>query len=649
MNPSASHPSEEMYCPGCENTFYGVEYCPNDGAKLVRLLSQPDQLLGRTFDGRYTIVEKLGEGGMGSVYRSRQHSFGREVAIKVVNPGLVTDPMIIKRFLREAKLSSRLSHPNAVAVLDFGQTDDGIFYLVMELVNGRTLHDAMSQTPQFPPERVVRIGAQICDALECAHDLGIVHRDLKPSNVMLLSSGRDLVKVLDFGLAKSLAVDDRGTTMTGTRGGLMGTPAFVAPELALGRACDHRADLYSLGCILYLIGSGWPPFSAENGAELISKHAYEQPAMMPNTPAPLAQVVMRLLAKNPQDRYASAAETRQALEEALGMPQAASSVSLPAAAASQAWPRAERVSPVGMASLPPRSSPKAAHAGHARNDATAEEAPLMLTDDVTSVNVRAESPTRIVHTRRPVRIAPAIATFVVLALLGGGGYYYWYSTQGPGRAAPPPEAPGGLQIQQIVPDAALAPAENAATAVEPAAAPIDAGPIPADAALETGLEDPPVDPNAPPPPGSVTVEVSPATIIDPVSKRKRPRKRGEPEVPAAGSAATPAPTPAPGTPAPPVAPPDGSGAGSPPSDEFESPYRPGGPAATPAPEAAKDATKDAAKDATKDAKPAEPVKEPAKDAAKPAEPAKEPAKDVAKPAAPAAAPAAPTAPATPAH
>lgn len=447
-----------MYCPGCENTFYGVEYCPNDGAKLVRFVAQPDRLIGRTFDGRYTIVEKLGEGGMGSVYRSRQHSFGREVAIKVVNPGLVTDPMIIKRFLREAKLSSRLSHPNAVAVLDFGQTDDGIFYLVMELVQGRTLHDAMAQTPQFTPERVVRIGTQICDALECAHDLGIVHRDLKPSNVMLLSSGRDLVKVLDFGLAKSLAVDDRSTTMTGTRGGLMGTPAFVAPELALGRACDHRADLYSLGCILYLIGSGWPPFSAENGAELISKHAYEQPAPMPNAPPALAAVVMRLLAKNPQDRYASAAETRQALEEALVLPQAAASISLPAQPVGGSWPRAERAVTVLPGPL--------------------DDDPLNA-DDVTSVSVRAESPTRLVHQVRPLRVVPIIATVLVLAALGAGGYY-WVSQRDVAAPAVAPAAPATPPSAPAAPPP-VAPAAPAAAL--PAAAPVapqgDATAVPA--------------------------------------------------------------------------------------------------------------------------------------------------------------------------
>src|SRR5262249_20689275 len=153
----------------------------------------------------YTILEKLGQGGMGAVYRASQHGLGREVAIKVVSSHLVSEADVIKRFLREAKLASKLAHPNAVAVLDFGQTDDGLFYLVMELVVGRTLDLVVKSEKVFKPERVVRIGTQVCDALQGAHELQIVHRDLKPSNIMLLSSGRDLVKVLDFGLAKSVA------------------------------------------------------------------------------------------------------------------------------------------------------------------------------------------------------------------------------------------------------------------------------------------------------------------------------------------------------------------------------------------------------------------------------------------------------------
>lgn len=524
MTSSASHPSEEMYCPGCENTFYGVEFCPNDGAKLVRFVTQPDRLIGRTFDGRYTIVEKLGEGGMGSVYRSRQHSFGREVAIKVVNPGLVTDPMIIKRFLREAKLSSRLSHPNAVAVLDFGQTDDGIFYLVMELVQGRTLHDAMAQTPQFTPERVVRVGTQICDALECAHDLGIVHRDLKPSNVMLLSSGRDLVKVLDFGLAKSLAVDDRSTTMTGTRGGLMGTPAFVAPELALGRPCDHRADLYSLGCILYLIGSGWPPFSAENGAELVSKHAYEEPAPMPNAPPALAAVVMRLLSKNPEERYPSAAATRQALEEALALPHAAVPVALPPQH-SGSWQRerpATVLSEESVMAMMPRPS---------------DDDPLTA-DDVTSVSVRAESPTRLVHQPRPLlRLFPILLTVGVLAGLGGAGYY-WVSQREAVVSAPVPAPvqPAPSNAASEVPATPVASPAVVPTAVEQAASPVapvavEPAPAPPPPVASEAIAAPPAPPvpevAAPAPESRAVIEDKP---VRPRSSRRN-RRRAEQATP----------------------------------------------------------------------------------------------------------------------
>ena len=172
---------------------------------------------------------------------------GREVAIKVVSAHLVTEPDVVKRFLREAKLASRLTHPNAVAVLDFDQTDDGLFYLVMELVAGRTLDKVFEEEHALRAERIVRIGMQVCDALEGAHALQIVHRDLKPSNIMILDRGRDLVKVLDFGLAKSVAPDQTTTTMTNA-GALLGTPAFMPPELALGEPCDGRADLYSLGC-----------------------------------------------------------------------------------------------------------------------------------------------------------------------------------------------------------------------------------------------------------------------------------------------------------------------------------------------------------------------------------------------------------------
>jgi serine/threonine-protein kinase len=311
-----SQPPGQFYCPTCEKTFASGDACPNDGTRLLRL-KVADPLVGRVLDNRYTILEKLGQGGMGAVYRGNQHSVGREVAIKLVTPQLITDSDVIKRFSREAKLASKLSHPNAVGVLDFGQTDDGLFYLVMELVVGKTLDQIIKAERQLSPERIVRIGTQVCDALEGAHALQIVHRDLKPANIMLLAQGRDIVKVLDFGLAKSLAPDQTSTTMT-SAGSLLGTPAFMPPELALGQPCDGRADLYSLGCVLYLMGSGRLPFVSESAHELIAMHGTEQAPPMTGVPAALAHVVDRMLEKDPNRRFQTAVEAREALEASLG-------------------------------------------------------------------------------------------------------------------------------------------------------------------------------------------------------------------------------------------------------------------------------------------------------------------------------------------
>ena len=309
----------ERYCPTCERSFSGRDRCPEDDTVLVRLAAPADRLVGSEIDQRYTIQRRIGAGGMGAVYGAVQHSVGREVAIKVVNPSLVDDPFIIKRFLREAKLTSRLSHPNAVAVLDFGQTPDGLFYLVMELITGRTLSQVLKADGPFAPARVVRIGSQILDALIGAHQLSIVHRDLKPSNVIVIESapGRDLVKVLDFGLAKSLSHETTMTSVTGS-GALLGTPAYMPPEVATGGEADARGDLYSLGVILYQLASGRLPFVGESVHELLVKLARETapPLESFGVPAPLARVIEKMMARNPADRYPSAALAQAALDRA---------------------------------------------------------------------------------------------------------------------------------------------------------------------------------------------------------------------------------------------------------------------------------------------------------------------------------------------
>lgn len=305
---------ETQYCPACETSFTGrVErHCPRDGARLVVLSARRDPLLGRTLAGRYTLHELLGRGGMGAVYRATQHGLGRQVAVKVVHPELLADGEVIKRFLREAKLCAELGHPNAVAVLDFGQTrSDRLFYLVMERLVGDTLEELLAREGPLPAARIAHIGMQICDLLEAAHDHRIVHRDLKPSNIMVLRGTRDTVKVLDFGLARRL---DGGAPDRTAPGALFGTPAYLSPERALGETGDGRSDLYALGCILYELGTGAPPFQAATAHGLVTCHVVEPAPPLLGVPDALAQVVARLLSKDPAGRYASASATSMALE-----------------------------------------------------------------------------------------------------------------------------------------------------------------------------------------------------------------------------------------------------------------------------------------------------------------------------------------------
>ena len=303
----------ELYCSVCEKLFEEGEVCPVDGTRLMKLVAPLDPMLGRELDGRYTIVEKIGQGGMGAIYRGTQHSIEREVAIKVIHTQYMSSTETIRRFLREAKLASRLNHPNAVGVVDFGQTEDGVFYLVMELIRGRTLDEMIKAGTKFTPRRIVRIARQVCDALAAAHALEIIHRDLKPANIMLLDEHPDFVKVLDFGLAKSLATE--ATTMSGS--GLLGTPAFLPPEVALGARVDGRADLYSLGCILYLLGAQRLPFEAASPHELVALHGTKPAPAMTGVPEPLAKVIDRMLARDPNERFQTATEAREALEDAV--------------------------------------------------------------------------------------------------------------------------------------------------------------------------------------------------------------------------------------------------------------------------------------------------------------------------------------------
>ncbi len=235
-------------CPTCDKEFEGeLRTCPEDGATLLLVhdpgQAQADELAGKVIDGRYRIEKKLGAGGMGAVFTGVQTAVGRKVAIKVLAKDVATNVQAVKRFMQEAKAASALSHPNTITIHDFGQTEEGLLYLVMELVPGETLSAVIRREGAMRPSRAVRIASQVLNALEEAHSRGIIHRDLKPENVIVSprTGNPDFLKVLDFGLAKlTEGGDDNGLTQTGQ---VFGTPAYMSPEQARGETCDGRADL----------------------------------------------------------------------------------------------------------------------------------------------------------------------------------------------------------------------------------------------------------------------------------------------------------------------------------------------------------------------------------------------------------------------
>ena len=292
------------------------------------------RLEGRTVAERYQVLEKIGQGGMGEIYRARHLLIDKLVAIKVLHPNRGGRRTALKRFQQEARAAASIGNLHIVDVTDYGFIEDGEAFLVMEYLEGESLADAIAREGAMPAERVVVIASQILDGLGAAHEAGIVHRDLKSANVFLTrSSGDDLVKLLDFGISKIFPMEqateagegsDLGqspTWLTDT-GIMVGTPHYMAPEQAEeSRGVDHRADLYSLGVILYEMLTGELPFAGTNIWNVLLKHASEEPSpprkRRPDLSIPrdLERVVLRAMSKDPDDRYPSAQQMLGAIQD----------------------------------------------------------------------------------------------------------------------------------------------------------------------------------------------------------------------------------------------------------------------------------------------------------------------------------------------
>ena len=258
---------------------------------------------------------------MGAVFLVEHPVIGRKAALKAIHPQFSTNLEVVSRFITEAKAISEIGHDHIVEVTDFGNTQSGDFYFIMEYLDGRSLADWIAKDGRFAPERALRIGAQIADALQASHDHGVVHRDLKPDNIFLVTHGddADFVKVLDFGLAKLVGAEQPQRPMHNTRSGsVFGTPCYMAPEQCEGKfQIDHRADIYSLGVILFEMLTGKVPFGGTGFGEIIVKHMTVQPpparSIVPELSPALDAVLLRALAKDPALRFQSMAELREAL------------------------------------------------------------------------------------------------------------------------------------------------------------------------------------------------------------------------------------------------------------------------------------------------------------------------------------------------
>ncbi|HEV8496089.1 MAG TPA: serine/threonine-protein kinase [Gemmatimonadaceae bacterium] len=427
-------------CPQCGTEYEtGDRFCPKDGTSL-RPKAAGDPLIGRVIADRYLVLARIGEGGMGRVYLAEHVKMTRQCAIKVMNPSLVNDPDSLHRFAREASNAARILHSNVAAVFDYGEADK-IVYLVMEYVDGESLSTIIARDGPLDPRRAIDIARQVADGLSAAHELGIVHRDLKPDNVILTHTrgGKEIAKVVDFGIAKAIAESPQDAL---TRSGLViGTPEYMSPEQLLGDPVDERADIYSLGCILYQMLTGAQAFSADTREQMIRRRLHETPPHVrdfdPALPRRLDTLIVHMLARSPTDRLASAAQARDQLDPALAL---------------GGWDPSSLTAPRRISPPPPRLSPLP------RSSDPSLQPTMPMAQQKMSVK----------------RIG--LATLIGSALLASG-LVFWSQLQ----EAPPTPAPVAHHDSVVAQQPAAAPVESATTpppkTVTPAGTPARIAPL----------------------------------------------------------------------------------------------------------------------------------------------------------------------------
>lgn len=299
-----------------------------------REATQTDPFLGRTLDGKYRIEQRIGRGGSGTVYRARHLLIHRTVAVKVLSLELVSDEDALARFRREAAMAGRLKHFNIVSVTDFGITPDGVAYLVMDFIEGKSLRRILDAQGTVAPDKLVGWIKPICSAVHAAHRKGIIHRDLKPDNVMIeVVDGEEIPRVLDFGIAKLMDAVAAGTDFTTETGSVMGTPHYMSPEQCEGKPLDARSDIYSLGTLVYELLTGNVPFPGKVTTTIMMQQVTAAPRplrdLRPDLPEAVELCIMRALSKNPAARQSTALDFALEFEAALASTRGVSSTTMP--------------------------------------------------------------------------------------------------------------------------------------------------------------------------------------------------------------------------------------------------------------------------------------------------------------------------------